>query len=194
MTLTDRIRRLTGAVVGDVTDEEVQAALDENRVRHERLPIEWEYVVDSSNEQVYTRARVQGAWGSFEPGDQADAHFTIVDSLGDEPTGNFTLDSDGTLVFATDQTLGPIFYVSAYTYDVSSAAAEVIQQLIGLWSTRYTVKLGDQTFNRSDAVAQLKALKRELLQAALPRVATLVRTDQVANGERRRGRRRSFPC
>lgn len=187
-TLLATIRRLTGAAVGDVSDAEVASTLERNRVRQERLPVVWEYTI-SGADQTYTRGKITG-WGLFEPTDETSAStntVTVLQSDDSAVTGNWDLYEDGTIIFATDQTSAEShIVVSAYSYDVNAAAAECVDQMLAVVARDYDVKLGDQSFARSQARAGLVELARKLRAAALPSSATLVRVDDVASPTRRR--------
>ena len=188
-TLLATIRRMTGAVIGDVPDADVTAALEAHRVREVEVPVEWESVV-VSDAAVYKRARVAG-WGVFEPTTKATATtnlVTIAQLDGTAVTGNWTLDADGTLVCASDQVAATALYVSAYSYDLHAACADVVEQLVSLCAADYTVKLGDQTFNRGEGRDALVAFAASFRRRSLPArsAMTLTRTDEVASPRRLR--------
>lgn len=190
-TLIATVRRMTGAVIGDVPDADVTAALAAHRVREVELPVEWERVV-VSDALVYKRGRVIG-WGDFEPTTHSTAStnlVTICQSDGTAVSGNWTLDQDGTLVFASDQVLTSEQLVSAYSYDVNAACADVVDQLVGLCAGDYTVKLGDQTFNRGEGADRLRAIASGFRRKQLFARASMqfVRTDEVASPRRVRRR------
>lgn len=185
------IRRLTGATdEAVVSDADVADALAAHRVRVERVGVVWEHTVDGSGDRTYLRGRVPG-WGRFEPTTQATATtnvVTVAESDGTAVVGNWTLEQDGTITFATDQvSVATAIVVSAYSYDVHAACAEVIDQLVGLVAGDYTVKLGDQTFHRGEGADRLRALADGFRRKQLPRVARMVRMDSVPSV--RRGRR-----
>lgn len=181
-TLIATVRRLTGAVSGDVADADVTAALDGYRLREVELPIVWERVA-VSGVAVFKRGRVD-AWGLLEPTTQATAttnSVTVALLDGTAASGNWTLDQDGTIVFASDQAAATDLYVSAYGYDVNAACADVVDQLVGLCAGDYDVKLGDQTFSRSQGAERLRGLaagfRRKMLPA--PRAMQMLRADEV---------------
>lgn len=187
-TLIATVRRLTGAVIGDVPDADVTAALEAHRVREVEAPIVWERVL-SAGDVVFTRGAVD-VWGALEPTTQATASansVTVATLAGGAPSGNWTLDQDGVIVFAADQAAATGLYVSAYSYDVNAACADVMDQLVGLCAGDYDVKLGDQTFSRSQGVASLKERAAAFRRKCLPGRAsmTLVRMDEEASPVRR---------
>lgn len=190
-TLIATIRRMTGAVIGDVPDADVTAALDAHRVREVETELVWERVL-SAGDVVFTRAKAD-VWGAVEPTTQATASTNLVSIAqldGTAATGNWTLDQDGTVVFAADQAAATGLYLSAYSYDLNAACADVLEQLAALSAGDYTVKLGDQTFNRGEGVDRLRAMAASFRRKQLPARGSmmLVRMDEEASPIRRRRR------
>lgn len=190
-TLSQLVRRKTGADDSDVSSLEIADSLARCSHYESELVIEWMRVVESGV-MVYKRGRVQG-WGWWEPTTQATATangITVVQSSGSAVTGNWTLSSDGTIVFATNQTsAASSITVSGLTYDVNAVCVEVVEQLLALTVRDYDVKLGDQTFNRSQATPRLEALlarfKREQLAAPLGEGGLfLERSDEIRSPRR----------
>lgn len=187
-TLIATVRRLTGAVSGDVADADITAALAAHRVREIELPIAWERVL-SAGDVVFTRGVVD-AWGDLEPTTQATAvanSVTVAQLDGTAASGTWSLEQDGVIVFASDQAAATNLYVSAYSYDVYAACADVMDQLVGLCAGDYDVKLGDQTFSRSQGVASLKERAAAFRRKSLPARSSmlLVRLDEAASPIRR---------
>jgi hypothetical protein len=185
------IRRLTGASVVAASVDDVAAALAANRVRHVGVPVAWERAIDGEGVRTYLRGRVP-SWGAFEPTTQATAAaqaVTVTHSDGSAITGTWTLDQDGTIVFAVDQAAARRVVVSAYSYDVSAACAYVVDQLVAVCAGDYTVKLGDQTFNRGEGAMGLRALAARFRAGALPVTVALERLDEEPAPRRRRTRR-----
>lgn len=191
-TLEATIRRMTAATdEAVVTDADVADALAGCRMRHERVPITWEHTVDGSGVRTYLRGRVAG-WGKFEPATQAVLGSTVVAlSDGTAVAGNWALEQDGTIVFAADQAdVASTIVVSAYTYDVNMACAEVMEQLAALVAGDYTVKLGDQTFNRGEGAERLQLRAERFRRKQLARSVRMQRYDSVPSVRRGpRGRR-----
>lgn len=185
-TLEATIRRLTGAAVADASAQEIADSLSRHRVRNENVPIVWERVLNASGALTYKRGRFS-VWGLVEPDTQAAASAVVTQSDGSAVTGNYTLTEDGVIVFATDQTSAASDVIlSAYGYDVNAAAAEIVDQMLGALARDYDVKLGDQSFSRSQARDGLLALARRLRASALPTTALLVRVDDEPSPVRRR--------
>lgn len=177
-TLIATVRRLTGAVSGDVADADVTAALAAHRVRETLVPVEWERVLDGSGGVVYTRGRFP-VWGSVEPSTQATASangVTVTQSDGSAVTGNWSLEADGVIVFASDQGTSNRVVLSAYSYDVNAACGEVMDQLVSLCAGDYTVKLGDQTFNRGEGADRLRTIADAFRRKALMARGTMLLT------------------
>ncbi len=190
-TLIATVRRMTGAVIGDVPDADVTAALDAHRVREVETELVWERVL-SAGDVVFTRAKA-GVWGVVEPSTQATASTNLVSVAqldGTAATGNWTLEQDGTVVFAADQAAATGLYLSAYSYDLNAACADVLEQLATLSAGDYTVKLGDQTFNRGEGVDRLLAMAASFRRKQLPARGSmmLTRMDEEASPVRRRRR------
>lgn len=192
--LADTIRRLTGAG-DDVTDETIADALADHRVRHVRVPVCWEYTVDSENVRTYVRGSV-GSWGRFEPTSSSDGESiaaVVVRSDNDAVSGAWSIEQDGTITFEVDQVAWTGILVTAFSYDVSSAAADVADAMMATTVAAYDVKLGDQTFYRSQLYAQergrLESLASSLRAKALPVVAQFARLDEPVRRTHRRRRR-----
>jgi hypothetical protein len=188
-TLTSTIRRLTAASTSDVSDGDVLAALAANRVRETSVPIEWERVI-VAGDSIFTRGRFR-TWGLVEPVTQATAAANLTTiTLGDgtAASGNYTMQQDGSVVFATDQAPATSLLLSAYSYDVHAACADVVDQLAALCVGDYDVKLGDQSFSRSQGVAALREFAASFRRRALPARVELVRADEAASPRRVRRR------
>jgi hypothetical protein len=185
-TLIDTIRRLTGAASSDVSDANVTAALARNRMREVRLPVEWEYALNASSVRTYLRGCVD-AWGELEPTDEDGTITTVTHRDGTAVTGDWDLEQDGTIVFQTDQA-GADLVVTTYSYDVNVACAEVMDELASLCAGDYTVKLGDQTFERGEGRDALRAEANRFRRMALPRVQHAIREDEAPSPRRVRRR------
>lgn len=184
-TLTDEIRRLTGVKVADVSDPDVQAALDANRTWETMLPVDLE-----TNVTLVAKRGTVNAWGLLQPDTSSSPAYTdLTDGEGVAPSGTWTLDADGTIVFSADQSLAGTLFLSAYSYDINAAAVQVIDQVLGDRSGDYDVKLGDQTFSRSQAVAGLERLRSRFAGMQLVTVVQRGRVDEVTTVSRRIPRR-----
>lgn len=191
-TLEETIRRRTGASSDDVSDQDIADSLARCSTFQTRLELDW-FDVYESNVIVYKRARIVGAWGMFEPANQASTHVTVIQSDGGSVSGNWTLSDTGIMVFASNQSADTDIVVTAHTYDVDAACAEVVEQLLALCARDYDVKLGDQSFSRSQAVAHLTMLLDRFKRASLPAPlgvggTMLVRHDDMPSPRRSRRR------
>lgn len=186
--LASTIRRLTGATDDTVvTDADITDALTNARMRHDRVPVTWDDTIDETGERTYLTGTVWG-WGKYEPATDADDQViaTVTLTTGAAVDGGWSLEQDGRITFDTDQAAnGSGVVVSAYTYDVHAAAAEVVEQLAMRCAGDYTVKLGDQTFSRGEGAERLRVLAQSFRGRVLPRRARMQRMDVVASPVRR---------
>lgn len=179
--LTDQIRRLTGVSLADVSNGDIQAALDEHRVWNEYVAV----CTQPNLANTVLRGNVR-AWGLFEPSTNvvAGGSVTVTNSTGAAITGTWNLSTDGDIVFGTDQALAGTIYVAGYTYDTHAAAVDVLDQLLSTYARDYDVKLGDQSFSRSQAVTQLETRRARLAARMLPMTVQRVRGDEQPTGSR----------
>jgi len=182
--LTATVRRLAGATDEDATpDGDVVAALTAHRMWLGDMPLVWMPALAAGALREY-RVAVAAVWGRI---DTDDAVVTNSSGVTLDPT-DFAIDDAGVVTFTDDQ--GPAtYYLSGFGYDVHAAAADLVDARVALTAGDYDVKLGDQTFNRSQAIGGLRALSSSLRAKVLPSMTRLVRMDEAPSAPRLRTRR-----
>jgi hypothetical protein len=158
-----RVRALTYAGTAEYSigtanfwdDNQIEQVLDRHRqdlVRHKLLR-EPNYIGGGS--VIYTRLR--SAYGFLETAASGTAVFIIEDSVGDDRgTATYTADYQlGIFDFDSD-TGGTALYLTARSYDIYGAAAELLEQ----WATResrcFDFTTDGQTFNVTQKVQGLR--------------------------------------
>lgn len=176
-TLEALVRQLSGASVADVPTPHVTAALQRHRMRLERVPIRWE-------QGSHTRG-VFAVWGLVQPATDASAHALVQDAAGVEVDVEWSLQSDGVVIFAAEPD-APVVFLTCDGFDVHAAAAEVVDELLAQVVRDVDVRLGDQSFAMGQAHTSLAQLAASLRRRALPRSMQLTRVDAAPSLVRRR--------
>jgi hypothetical protein len=154
MALVDDLRGLVAAGTAEYTDgagtaywtsSQLTAALANRRWLTFEEPITYYANTGTSGTAQYLRARVD-APGRFESG-TAGVGGTIIDSLGATVSG-YTLDTDGWLLFTADQR-GSVRYLTAWSYDVYAAAADVLEAWASNVKLHFDAETDQQRFDRS---------------------------------------------
>lgn len=158
-----RVRALTYAGTAEYTlgtanfwdDNQIEQVLDRHRqdlVRH-KLMREPSYIGGGS--VVYTRLR--SAYGFLEAPTSGTTVFFIEDSVGDN-RGTSTYTSDlqlGIFDFDAD-TGGTALYLSARSYDIYGAAAEVLEQWASHEARCFDFSTDGQTFSVNQKVTNMR--------------------------------------
>ena len=159
------------------TDAQLYERLDRNRTYVTAGQIDWipEPVLAGGGSLQYLRAAVR-VNGMIEPaaatgGTAAD--WSVMTSAGVVPSGTVTVSSDGFTEFSTTQTGAPPFEFYGFAYDLTAAAADVLDAWASHVKTAYDFKTDDQQFDRSQAYEMLTGRARELRRSSAPRVAQL---------------------
>jgi len=168
-----RVRGLTYAGTAEYTlgtasywdDNQIEQVLDRHRqdlVRH-KLMREPNYIGGGS--VIYTRLR--SAYGFLETAASGTAVFVIEDSVGDDRgTATFTADYQlGIFDFAAD-TGGTALYLTARSYDIYGAAAELLEQWASREARCFDFSTDGQTFNVTQKVQGLRDQARLLRKRA----------------------------
>jgi hypothetical protein len=155
--LIARVRSLANAgtaeytVGGDTywTDQQIQDILDGNSQFIVDSRLHWQEQ-DVSGTSVYYTA--QAAYRDFEEADSGTARWAVRDGPGNlQSTANYTADyRSGRITWSANQD-GTIYYLTAYTYDVHAAAADIWQQRMAHFSDWYDFRADNQSFSRSQA-------------------------------------------
>lgn len=177
MSLIDELRREAGIGTADYTlagsaywtDAQLAEALRQRRRLYMEEPIEWMPQNVGGGTKSYMVGFVDFP-GRVEPGTaggtaiSASPVTTVLDSNGGTVTG-WSLEADGMIVFGAD-TGGSAFTLTAWAYDVTSAAADVCERYAAHVSDEFDFATDDQTFNRSQRHAQLLAQAARLRSRA----------------------------
>ena len=146
-------------------DNQIEQVLDRHRqdlVRH-KLMREPSYIGGGS--VVYTRLR--SAYGFLETSASGTAVFVIEDSVGDDRgTATYTADFQlGIFNFDAD-TGGTALYLSARSYDIYGAAAEILDSWAAHESRCFDFSTDGQSFSLSQKVKNMRDQARELRKRA----------------------------
>jgi len=193
--LVARVRALTGAgtaeyTAGSVTywtDDHLQTILDSNNGLLIDAPLTWFPQTFSGGSMQWLIA--QSEYRDFEeaPGTANDSRFVIRDAAGSAiGTANYTPDyRAGRVTFGTSQG-GTSYYLTAYTYDVHRAAADVWEERLAHFQDWYQFGADNQNFSRQqvfDHAEKMLAYHRGKAGANLVanagdvRVSLMTRTD-----------------
>ncbi len=162
--LVARVRQATAAGTAEYTagtvsywsDDDLEDVLDGNSRMLIDTPLIWQ-VQNISGTSNYIIA--QSGWRDFEEAASGTARWQVRDSAGSAVgTANYTVDyRRGPIIFATDQG-GTSYYLTAYTYDVNAAAADIWRQRLAHFSQWYDFSADNQQFSRSQAFEHAKSM------------------------------------
>lgn len=183
------VRRETGAGTAAVTvagvsyfaDTDLQDYLDRHRCRHDfmpLLPIEKYSAGGSISWYEY-----QACEGMLEKTDGGTALFVVQDSTGAViGTADYSVDYQVGLVTFTANQGGSARYLTARSYDVPGACADVLDA----WATNLSLQFGfssdGQTFQRQQQADMLRRAAQDFRRRARPTVGRLERTDTPVEG------------
>jgi len=157
--LITRLRAMTNAGTVDFSiagtsyfdDDQLQDVLDANVTHIEKYPLEWlpDSVAGGSIEWHRCKA---GNYRDFEEWDSGTTRWVVRTGTGaDSGTANYTPNYvDGMIRFTADQG-GTIHYLTAKSYDLYSAAADVWLKRQSYYSDWVHVSSDDQSFNWQQA-------------------------------------------
>lgn len=178
-----RVRALTYAGTAEYSlgtanywdDNQIEQVLDRHRqdlIRHKLLR-EPNYIGGGS--VIYTRLR--SAYGFLETAASGTAVFIIEDSIGDDRgTATFTADYQlGIFDFASD-TGGTALYLTARSYDVYGASAELLEQWASREARCFDFSADGQSFSLQQKVQGLRE------QASLLRKRARIRRTNLRTG------------
>ena len=154
--LVNRLRALTGAGTAEYTigalsfwtDNNLQDTLDSNGQYLQSTPLDWQPTTIGGGTIAYYNAAL--GIRDCEEASSGTARWIIRDSVGAEiGTANYTVDyRAGRVLFSVDQT-GSAYYLTAYTYDIYAAAADLWQERLANFTTWYDFRSDNQTLSRS---------------------------------------------
>lgn len=144
--LLTRLRRMVNdagsAVWSD--DEDLQDVLDAHRQRLYREPLTSERTLTGSGTAEYTI--YHSRYTNLEAGT---LNFRLEDAAGTQRgTAEYTADyAAGVLTMTSDQ-LGTALYLTAYSYDLNGAAADLWRERAGQLAERVDARTGDNQLSR----------------------------------------------
>jgi hypothetical protein len=180
--LTDTLRRMTGAptdayTVGTVTywaDGQLKAVLDANvYARLVQIPVTPEETIGPDGSITVRQGRVTAS-GVFDT-----ENVVIVDING--ATINATIAQDGHVAFNED-VLSLVPLLSAMTYDLNAAAADVMEAWASAVKLGYDMETDGQTMSRSQRHDHLMEQAQAFRARGLPTSARMVRFDERRAG------------
>jgi len=139
------------------------------------------------NDLQWFEYRIIG-WENFEQTDGGSAIFLVEDSTGaDAGTLLWTADYNlGIVTFASD-TNGKDYYVTARSYDLNGAAAEVWRRKSGHYaaaSDSFDFSTDNMSVKRSQKLQQAREMYKYFAEMARPRITTLYRSELDAGALR----------
>ena len=167
--LIKRVRSLTGAENNEYsvdvdsywTDQHIQDVLDANSRFLVDAALEWEMQTIGGGTAAYYTCL--SGWRDFEEAASGTARWIVRDATGTQQgTANYTADyRSGRLTFTSDQG-GTAYYLTAYTYDVHAAAADVWLQRMSHFSQWYDFTADGQNLSRSQAWEHARLMEERM--------------------------------
>ena len=164
--LVQRVRQLTGAGTAEWTagtvsvwdDESIQNILDSNAQFIVDDPLIWRPQIVGGGTVNYFVANAH--YRDLEEAGSGTLRWIVRDSVGAEyGTANYTPDyRQGQIRFTANQG-GTAYYLTAYTYDVHAAAADVWLERLANFADWYKFSADNQTFDRNQAFEHAKAME-----------------------------------
>jgi len=162
--LINRVRQATSAGTADYTvngvsywaDDDIEDVLDSNSRLLIDTPLIWrEQNISGTSNYIIA----QSMYRDFEGAESGTARWQVRDSAGSSVgTANYTTDyRRGQITFNTDQG-GTSYYLTAYTYDINAAAADIWRQRLANFSLWYDFSADNQNFSRSQAFEHAKEM------------------------------------
>lgn len=110
---------------------------------------------------------VQSLYRDFEEAASGTARWIVRNSTGAEiGTANYSVDyRQGQFTFTSDQS-GSAYFITAYTYDIHRAAADVWRQRLANFADWYRFSADNQTFDRQQAFEHAQDMIAELEKKA----------------------------
>jgi len=183
-TLIARLRSMCEAGTADYavagttywSDDELQAILDSHRmeITRENLVSRSEYV--SSGSAVYKD--YFSAFRNFEEASGGSAVWDVEDGDGDSiGTANYSVNYDAGHLRFTSDTLNASYYLTARSYNINRAAAEVWQRKAAHYASSYDFAADGARFDRSQMHAHALDMVKHFKNAGGIAIGRLVRTD-----------------
>lgn len=152
--LITRLRNKTNEPTTAVfTDNEMQTHLDAHRVNVYQEPLEMERTLVSATDYEY---RIyHSRYRDLEEITSGTSIFKVEDSSGSQRgTADYTVDYETGIITMTADQAGTALYLTARSYDIAGAAADVWMEKAGVKADYYDVQADGQRLNRSQWFAQ----------------------------------------
>jgi hypothetical protein len=184
--LIARVRELAACSTSDYTlgtvaywsDDHVQSALDRNRLdlyEQPLSPVPQKMASGTVEYRVY-----QAEWPNLESTTGGTAVFFLSTSTGTRVgTADYTVDYlTGRVEFSANQA-GTVYYLTARTYDIEAAAADIWRQKAGHVADRFDFSADGAQFKASQLAAQYErqAQRLEARSGGGVRTTTFIRND-----------------
>lgn len=171
--LVNRLRALTGAgtadyVAGTVTywtDDHLQAALDSNSRFFVAAPLAWQQQQQNGT-AIWLIA--QAPFRDLEELASGTARWNIATGAGSAiGTALYTPDyQSGQISWGTVSQGGSAYYLTAYTYDIHAAAADIWTERLANFVSYFDFRADNQTFSRSQVFRQAKEMRALMKEQA----------------------------
>ena len=182
--LIQQVRTLTGASTADWIlgtanywdGDQIELVLDRHRIDIDKEPLapveKW---VGGGTVQYFEH---RSQYGNLEATDGGSAVFWLEDSVGaDQGTANWSADYQrGIVTFTADQA-GSARYLSARSYDVFGAAAELLRAWANREKLSFDFSTDGQSFKRAQKAQMLMEMASEYEMQAWPVTVQMSRSD-----------------
>lgn len=168
--LITRLRALTNAGTADYTlagetyftDNHLQEVLDSNVTRLEDYGLSWRKDTIGGGTAEWHRCQA-GQFRDYEETTSGTTRWVIRDGPGAvQGTAGYTVNyQDGLVTFAADQG-GTAYYLTAHSYDLHSAAADVWLRRQAYYSNWYEFSSDQQRFSRQQAFDHAIAMEKQM--------------------------------
>lgn len=173
LNLIARLRMLTQAGQSDFTlngenyfsNDHLQDILDQNVTYLVNEPLVWQPDIISGGTVEYHTC--YAGYRDFEEATSGTAYWAVRTSAGDlAGTADYTADyGEGRIVFTTDQA-GTAYYLTARSYDLYSAAADVWLARQSFYSTAYNFRSDGQQFDRQALFDHAVVMEKQMRSRA----------------------------
>jgi hypothetical protein len=191
-TLIGRVRALTGAGTAEYsvagtdywTNDQLQAVLDGNVIAVRGELLAWfPETIEGGMVEYHDCA---SHYRDFEEAESGTARWCLRDGTGaDAGTANYTANYRNGLIRFTGDTAGSSVYLTAYSFDVNAAAADVWAERLAHFQAWYDFSADGKQFSRAQAFAHASEMEKLLRSRAGAnrgsggdvRIGAFVRTD-----------------
>lgn len=171
--LIGRVRVMCDDVsTADVSDDTIQNILDKHRLEVHREQLAMSPRYESGTAKYYD---FFSNYGDFEEDTTANA-FIVEDSTGTDKAPDTVDYVNGHIQYNTDQQ-GEYRYLTARSYDIYAAAADVWRLLAGQATSKFDFSADDAKFSRGQWFRHCTVMADHYDRLARPGVATMMRGD-----------------